>query len=183
MMMIIHYDNDDDRSNVEGYNLMMEKLCGAANQNIDKAFDLLRTYEASARDKYLNAKKSTARAPLKAIELSTKETNFIQVRYFHRQSMITFVNYLSQIINLYAFVPKKKYVEDLEDTSDSDSEVSDESSGVEYDSDVDHLLKRLLPVKFVALKSIKIHLAACKKKAEIKRLALLALSEQAENST
>ncbi len=32
----------------------------------------------------------------------------------------------------------KKYVEDLEDTSDSDSEVSDESStGVEYDSDVD----------------------------------------------
>jgi hypothetical protein len=51
--------------------------------------------------------------------------------------MITFVNYLSQIINLYAFVPKKKYVEDLENTSDSDSEVSDESSGVEYDSDVD----------------------------------------------
>jgi hypothetical protein len=56
---------------------MMEKLCGAANQNIDKAFDLLRTYEASARDKYLNAKKSTARAPQKAPELSTKETNFI----------------------------------------------------------------------------------------------------------
>ena len=130
---------------------------------------MLRTYEASARDKYLNAKKSTARAPLKAIELSTKETNFIQVRYFHRQSMITFVNYLSQIINLYAFVPKKKYVEDLEDTSDSNSEVSDESSGVEYDSDVDQdfdddpfvdlkvmlkklllLLKRLLPVKYVA---------------------------------
>jgi len=35
----------------------------------------------------------------------------------------------------------------------------------------------------VAFKSIKIHLAACKKKAEIKRLAILALSEQAENST
>jgi len=35
----------------------------------------------------------------------------------------------------------------------------------------------------VAFKGIKIHLAACKKKAEIKRLALLALSKQAENST
>jgi hypothetical protein len=83
--------------------------------------------------------------------------------------MITFVNYLSQILNLYAFVPKKKYVEDLKDTSDSDSEVSDESSGVEYGSDVDQdfdddpfvdlkvmlkklllLLKRLLPVRYVA---------------------------------
>jgi len=31
----------------------------------------------------------------------------------------------------------------------------------------------------VAYKGIKMHLAACKKKAEIKRLALLALSEQA----
>jgi len=35
----------------------------------------------------------------------------------------------------------------------------------------------------VAFKGIKIHLAACKKKAEIKRLTLLALSEQTENST
>jgi hypothetical protein len=35
----------------------------------------------------------------------------------------------------------------------------------------------------VAFKGIKIHLAACKKKAEVKRLVLLALSEQAENST
>jgi hypothetical protein len=118
--------------------------------------------------------------------------------------MITFVNYLSQIINLYAFVPKKKYVEDLENTSDSDSEVSDESSGVEYDSDVDQdfdddpfvesqsdveetvtVVKKTTTCEIcgVAFKGIKIHLAACKKKAEIKRLALLALSEQAENST
>jgi hypothetical protein len=35
----------------------------------------------------------------------------------------------------------------------------------------------------VAFKGIKIHLAACKKKTEIKRIALLALFEQAENST
>ena len=96
--------------------------------------------------------------------------------------MITFVNYLSQIINLYAFVPKKKYVEDLEDTSDSDSEVSDESSGVEYDSDGDQdfdddpfveetvtVVKKTTTCEIcgVAFKGIKIHLAACKKKAEI----------------
>ncbi len=62
-----------------------------------------------------------------------------------------------------------QYVEELEDTSDLDSEVSDESSGVEYDSDVDQdfddnsfvesqsdvedlvisLLKRLIPAKYV----------------------------------
>jgi len=115
--------------------------------------------------------------------------------------MITFVNYLSQILNLYAFVPKKKYVEELEVTSDSDSEVSDESSGVEYDSDVDQdfdddpfvesqsdveetdtVVKKTTTCEIcaVAFKGIKIHLAAYKKKAEIKRLAL---SEQAENST
>ena len=45
---------------------MMKKFCGAANPNIDKAVDLLRTYEASARDKYLNAKKSTAKSTTKS---------------------------------------------------------------------------------------------------------------------
>lgn len=41
-----HYDNNGDRTNnhLEGYNLMMKKFCGAANPNIDKAVDLLRTY-------------------------------------------------------------------------------------------------------------------------------------------
>jgi hypothetical protein len=74
---------------------MMKKFCEAANPNIDKAVDLLRiTYEASARDKYLTAKKSTTRAPQKAPELSTKKTNVIRVRHFHRQSMITLFNYL-----------------------------------------------------------------------------------------
>jgi hypothetical protein len=47
------------------------------------------------------------------------------------------------------------------------------------------MLKKLLLLlkSGVAYKGIKINLVACKKKAEIKRLALLALSEQAENST
>jgi len=60
-----HYDNDDDRTNnrIEGDNARMKCFCGAANPNIDKAVGLLITYEASARDKYENAKKSTARAP------------------------------------------------------------------------------------------------------------------------
>jgi len=72
-----HYDNDGDHTNnhVEGYNIMMKKFCEAANPNIDKAVDLLRiTYEASACDKYLTAKISTTRAPQKAPELFTKES-------------------------------------------------------------------------------------------------------------
>jgi hypothetical protein len=92
----------------------------------------------------------------------------------------------------------------LEDTSDSDSEVSNESSGVKYESDVmnldqdfddDHfveyqsdieetvtVVKKSTNCEIYGLtyKGIKIHLAACRKKADIKRLAL---SKQAENST
>ncbi len=45
-----------------------------------------------------------------------------------RQSFITFQVYLSQILDLYSFIPKNKYVEDLIDTGASDdTDVSDES--------------------------------------------------------
>ena len=61
--MWIHLDNHEERSNnrVDGDNFKM-KIFGAADPQIDKAFGLLRQYEKTARDKYLNAKKQNARA-------------------------------------------------------------------------------------------------------------------------
>ena len=60
-----HWDNPDERTNnrIEGDNLKMKNLCGAENPQIEKTVDLVRQYERTARNKYLNAKKSTARAP------------------------------------------------------------------------------------------------------------------------
>ena len=57
-----HFDNDDERTNnrVEGDNGKMRLYCGASDPNIDKASDLLRQYESTARDKYVNAKKVNA---------------------------------------------------------------------------------------------------------------------------
>ena len=58
MEMWNHYDNHDERTNnrVEGDNNKMKNYCGAASPQIDKAVELLRTYEITARDKYNNAK-------------------------------------------------------------------------------------------------------------------------------
>ena len=127
-----HYDNDDDdRTNnrIQGDNARMKCFCGAANTIIDKAVGLLITYEASARDKYENAKKSNARAPQRNPDVANRETNFVQLRSLHRQSLITFQVYLSQILDLYSFKPKTKYVEDLLDTDVSDdTDISEDSS-------------------------------------------------------
>ena len=41
----------------------MKSFCGAADPQIDKVVGLLRQYEETARDKYLNAKRPNARAP------------------------------------------------------------------------------------------------------------------------
>ncbi len=98
--------------------------------NIDKAVGLLITYEASARDKYENAKKSNARAPQRNPDVANRETNFVQLRSLHRQSLITFQVYVSQILDLFSFKPKTKYVEDLLDTDSSSEEQGDE-----YDDD------------------------------------------------
>ena len=79
------------------------------------------------------------------------------------------------------------YDSDVDQDFDDDPFVESQSD-VEFQSDVEEtvtVVKKTTTCEIcgVAFKGIKIHLAACKKKAEIKRLALLALSEQAENST
>ena len=50
----------------------MKNFCGAANPQTEKAVGLLRQYERTARDKYLNAKKFTARAPSQCPETAIR---------------------------------------------------------------------------------------------------------------
>ena len=51
----------------------MKSFCGAADPQIDKAVRLLRQYEKTASDKYLNAKKPNARTPSQRPETSIRE--------------------------------------------------------------------------------------------------------------
>ena len=92
-----HWDNPDERTNnrIEGDNLKIKNFCGAANPQIEKAMGLLHQYERNARDKYLNAKKSTARAPSQRPETAIREANFRQARRFHRDGIRTLQDYIN----------------------------------------------------------------------------------------
>ncbi len=50
-------------------------------------------------------KKSSARAPQRNPEVAIKEKNFFQLRSLHWESFIKFQVYLSQIFDLYSFIP------------------------------------------------------------------------------
>jgi hypothetical protein len=136
-MMWNHYENHDERTNnrVEGDNNRMKQFCGAAEPKIDKCVALLRQYETTIKDKYNNAKKESARAPAQAVDVATRDTKFRQARRFHREGIISLSDYFKQIVNLYRFEPKKKYVEELENTDESDatsiSDMSDEEDNEE----------------------------------------------------
>ena len=123
-----HFDNDDERTNnrVEGDNGKMRLYCGASDPNIDKASDLLRQYESTARDKYVNAKKVNAKAPVQKDEDRARNIKFKTARNFYKEGKLSFKNYYESILSIHEFAPKKKYVEELEDTDDSDA-ISDNS--------------------------------------------------------
>ena len=110
----------------------MKLFCGAADPKIDKAVGLLQQYEVTAKDKYENAKKENAKAPAQKPEVALREANFRQARRFHRDGKLSFSDYYATILDLHKFEPRKKYVEQLEDTDASDatsiSDNSDEDS-------------------------------------------------------
>ena len=54
----------------------MKVFCGAADPNIDKAVGLLQQFEAAASDKYINAKKSTAKAQAQDPDIVRREESF-----------------------------------------------------------------------------------------------------------
>ena len=118
-----HFDNHDERTNnrVEGDNNKMKLFRGASDPKIDKATKLLQQYETTAKDKYNNAKKENAKAPAQKADVALREANFRQIRRLYRDGKVSYKDYFESILEIQKFEPKKKYIEDLEDTSESDT--------------------------------------------------------------
>ncbi len=98
----------------------MKVFCGASDPYIDKAVGLLQSYEASASDKYLNAKKCTARAMSQEPDIIRREETFKTLRNLLRNRRLDLEAYKAEVLNLHKFEPKRKYLEELEDTDESD---------------------------------------------------------------
>ena len=106
----------------------MKKNDRSADPNIDKASNLLRQYESTARDKYVNAKKANARAPPQTIEDRRRNDKYIDNRDLYKAGKLSFKDYYDCVLNIHEFAPKKKYVEELQDTDVSDAtSISDDS--------------------------------------------------------
>jgi hypothetical protein len=90
-------------------------------------------------DKYENGKKENARAPAQKPEDIVKEERFRQARRFLRDGKITHSVYKQEILEMHQFLPKKKYIEELEDTDESDppSASEDSSENDEADEEAD----------------------------------------------
>ena len=70
-------------------------------------------------------------------DVAERDFRFREARRYHRRGDITLDVYYKNIRDLYKFEPRKKYVEELQDTAESDSESgsdSDESDPEPADS-------------------------------------------------
>ena len=61
----------------------------------------------------------------------TRHSNFRKCRRQHRESKLNLDGFMLEILDLFKFEPKKKYVEELEDTFDSDTTSISKSSSDE----------------------------------------------------
>jgi len=104
----------------------MKCYCGAANPNMDKVVKLLKTFETTAEATYKNAKKSTAKPPYKRPE--DRDTKFKQLKDLLKDGTISLEVYINKILDIHKFEPKKKYVEELVDTDESDATSVDEDT-------------------------------------------------------
>jgi hypothetical protein len=118
-----HFATKFERTNnrVEADNGGMKKYCGAAEPDINKATRLLRQYETKSRIAYLNASKPNAFPYISRREDFERDTEFRLARKTYEKGKYTIEEYLEEIMDIFQFVPKKKYVEKVVDTSISDS--------------------------------------------------------------
>ena len=96
--------------------------CGAAKPNIDKAVALLQQFELGAQIKFANAKKPNSRAPPQAPDIIRREAEFRKLRELYQAGKVTLKVYTDEIRDIHRFEPKRKYVEDLVDTDESDDD-------------------------------------------------------------
>ena len=86
----------------------MKLHCGAAEPKIDKAVELLQTWEATASDRYNNAIGENARKPPQKAADIVKETRLLDLRGMLKSNEISFNDYKKRILEMHQFVPKKK---------------------------------------------------------------------------
>ena len=106
----------------------MNNFCGAADPNIDKAVKLLQQYDVVSYNKFKNAQKETAQQPRSENSVKERNIKFRLTRKLHRKGKLSTEVYAQEILEIYKFVPKKKYVEDLADTEESDDTEIEDSS-------------------------------------------------------
>ena len=70
-----------------------------------------------------------------------ENANFRQARRFHREGILSLKDYFNNIVELYQFEPKKKYVETLINTDESDATTISDSSDEE--SEINELSEQL----------------------------------------
>jgi hypothetical protein len=131
---------------------------------------LLRCYESNSQIKYNNATKLQAKAPKKNNDDLTREIKFDLTRKKYKKGNLTLKNYLSEILDLYNFEPKKKYFEKLVDTSEYDStDVEDDSEDdIREPEPVVVIVQSKVPCnicnKEYTRAGLKTHQAACRRK-------------------
>jgi hypothetical protein len=83
----------------------------------------------------VNAKKSSAKQPYQEPDIAKQEANFKQLKELLSDGTIVLKAYVDRCMSLYNSEPNKKYIEELEDTSESD-ETDDDNDNID-ESDLD----------------------------------------------
>jgi hypothetical protein len=98
----------------------------------------LQQYETTSSDKYYNAKKSSAKAPYKKPDQQIRDANLKQMKQLLSEWLVTLQVYYTRIVDLYTFEPRKKNVEELVDTDESDvtfdEDDTDDDEAMDHDS-------------------------------------------------
>ena len=140
----------------------MNNFCGAADPSIDKAVKLLQQYDVVSYNKFKNAQKETAQQPRSENSVKERNIKFRLTRKLHREGKLSTEVYAQEILEIYKFVPKKKYVEDLADTEESDdTEIEDSSDDDENDNESD--ICGALPEASVSLPVSRVQCSHCTK--------------------
>ena len=135
-----HFQTEDEKTNnrVEGDNFQMNDCCGAAHPDMAKAVKLLQGYESKAADKYTNASKKEARVASSRLADHDRDRDFRAARKLYHQKRSTLEQYRDDILNIFGFLPKKKYLETVEDTDESDETNDGNDDDDDGDDDDDH---------------------------------------------
>ena len=87
---------------------------------MDKAVKLLQLYESKAEDKYRNASRKEAKPANARLEDRDRDRDFRNARKLYHQKRSSLEQYHGDVLNVFSFKPKAKYIQNVVDTDDSD---------------------------------------------------------------